>query len=241
MIVAIQQPEHLPWIGFFNKMSQSDLYVYLDNVQFKKRYFENRNRIKTKDDIKWFSVPVLSKGKYEQRLDEVLIDNTSLWGKKYLGLLEHTYKKYPYWEDIKEIVYPCINNNLNKLVDLNLALIERCREYLQINTPTERASKLGVDGFFKSDLILEICSKTKAKTYISGPDGRNYLSLDKFSERGITVVYHDFIHPAYKQLQNDFASHLSIIDLIGNCGPEESRKIVKDSYLIAGLKNEIQS
>ena len=76
MFIAIQQPEHLPWIGFFNKMVQCDLYVYLDNVQFKKRYFENRNRIKTKDGVKWLTVSVWSKGQYTQKINEVIIDKT---------------------------------------------------------------------------------------------------------------------------------------------------------------------
>jgi hypothetical protein len=237
MIVAIQQPEHLPWIGFFNKMIQSDLYVFLDNVQFKKRYFENRNRIKTRDDIKWLTVPVKSKGKYTQRINEVEIDNSTFWQKRYLGLFEHAYKKCPYWKDIKEIVYRCINQDNSKLVNLNLKLIKECGDYLQINTPTVLASELGLDSFSDSELIREICLTTKADTYISGSDGRSYLKLNKFNLCGINVIYHDFEHPIYPQMYRGFVSHMSIIDLIGNCG-NGSSKIVRDCYAM-DIKNEI--
>jgi len=229
MIVAIQQPEHLPWTGFFNKMVQCDLFVYLDNVQFKKRYLENRNKVKTKDGIKWLTVPVFTKGEYTQNINEVIVDNGSNWKKKYKGLLEHTYKKSNYWDDIQDIVFPCLEVQPEKLVDLNLALIERCQDYLQIETPTILASSLVLDQFSGGDLILEICSKTGADIYISGPDGRNYLQFDKFLNIGTSIVYHDFIHPAYPQMYDGFTSHLSILDLIANCGPD-SRDFVKNCY-----------
>ncbi len=236
MIITIQQPEHLPWVGFFNKMAQCDLHVYLDNVQFKKRYFENRNRIKTKNGIQWFTVPVSSKGRYTQKINQVVIDNQSHWTKKYMGLLTHTYKKSPFWEDAKNIVFPCIEESENKLLDLNLALIEQCRNYLQIKTPTVLASSLNVDQFRGCNLILQLCLKTKTDTYISGPDGRNYLILNKFRSKEIKIAYHDFKHPVYPQLFGDFVSHMSIIDLIANCGPKSS-KIVKNCYRI-NFKNE---
>jgi len=234
MIVTIQQPEHLPWIGFFNKMVQCDLFVYLDNVQFKKRYFENRNKIKTENGIKWITVPIYSKGKYTQNINEVIVNNELNWKKKYTGLLEYAYKKSNYWTDIKNIVFPCLDVNTEKLIDLDLALVERCRSYLQIETPTLLASSLDVDQFSGNDLILEICSKTGADIYISGPDGRTYLKLDEFEREGIKVVYHDFIHPDYPQKYGVFESHLSIIDLIANMGPDSSR-IVKECCKI-GLR-----
>jgi hypothetical protein len=230
MIVAIQQPEHLPWIGFFNKMAQCDLFVYLDNVQFKKRYFENRNKVNAKDGIKWLTVPVFTKGKYTQNINEVIVNNELDWKKKYTGLLEYAYKKSNYWIDIKNIVFPCLDVNTEKLIDLNLALVERCRNYLQIETPTLLASTLDVDQFSGSDLIFEICLKTGADIYISGPDGRNYLQCDNFFNMGMSIIYHGFIHPAYPQIYGDFTSHLSILDLIANCGPD-SRSIVKNCYI----------
>ena len=218
MNVAIQQPEHIPWVGFFNKMVQCDFFVYLDNVQFKKRYFENRNKIKDNDKIIWLTVPVLSKGLYTQKICDVELDNSQAWTKKYKGRLERAYGKYPFWSDLKAIIYPALDQPFNKLVDLNLVLIDNICSYLEISTTTTLASEISCENLKGSDLILEICNKSKAKVYNSGPDGRNYLESDKFIKNGIEIIYHDFEHPEYTQTGETFTSHLSVLDLIANCG-----------------------
>jgi len=225
MNVAIQQPEHIPWIGFFNKMIQCDLFVYLDNVQFKKRYFENRNKINGKAEVLWLTVPATSKGLYTQKLCDVQIDNDQAWKKKYKGRLEHIYGKYPFWSDLKAIVYPPLDKSFVKLADLNLALIENIREYLEIDTPTALASEMVCEDLKGSDLILELCVRSKAKLYTSGPDGINYLETEKFLKNGIEILYHNFEHPEYPQIEESFISHLSVLDLIANCGGR-SRDII---------------
>lgn len=229
MIVAIQQPEHLPWIGFFNKMAHVDKYVYLDNVQFKKRYFENRNKIKTKDGIKWITVPVNTKEKYHQQIKDVEINNSEKWKKKYIGAIEHGYKKTPFWSDVREIVFPCLEKDVVRLVDLNIMLIERCREYLDIKTPTILSSSLEVDSFSGSEIILNICIQAGAKTYMSGPDGRGYLKSEEYEAHGIRIVFHDFEHAEYPQMNEGFDSHLSVIDIIANLGPGSSA-LIKNCY-----------
>ena len=218
MNIVIQQPEHIPWIGFFNKMAQCDLFVYLDNVQFKKRYFENRNKIKDKEKTLWLTVPVASKGLYTQKICDVELDNSQAWTRKYKGRLEHVYGKHPFWQDLKAIIYPTLDKSLNKLVDLNLFLINNICAYLEINTTTTLASKLSCENLKGSDLILEICNKSNAEVYTSGPDGKNYLELEKFIKNGIEIIYHDFDHPEYPQIGETFTPYLSVLDLIANCG-----------------------
>jgi hypothetical protein len=232
MIVAIQQPEHLPWIGFFNKMAQCDLYVYLDNVQFKKRYFENRNRIRARVGEQWLTVPVQTKGNYDQKILDVAIQEDPAWKRKYLGALEHNYKKAPYWSDVLAIVHPALDEAGHSLLDLNLSLIESVRRYLGIETKTVLASTLGVDGYAGSDLILEILKIVSATIYVSGPDGRNYLNLEQFTAADINVVFHDFIHPEYNQRFGPFLSNMSVVDCIANCGKEAGR-IVRECYKVA--------
>jgi len=236
MIIAIQQPEHIPWIGFFNKLFQCDIYVYLDNVQFKKRYFENRNRIKTRSGVNWLTVPVCTRGKYHQHINEVMISENDTWKNKYIGLLEHSYKKAPYWNDVKKLIFPFIDNNTS-LVHLNIQIIEQIKQYLQIKTKTIVASTLGLNDFSSSKRILEICSQLGATVYISGPDGRNYLNQSDFTSKNINVCYHDYIHPIYKQMYGDFESHMSIIDLIANCGLE-SKNIVRQFKIMEIFNNE---
>ena len=232
MIVTIQQPEHLPWIGFFNKMVQCDKFVLLDHVQFKKNYFENRNRIKTANGPIWITVPVKLKGKFGQSMLEVEIYQAEKWKKRYLKTLERNYRKAPFWEDIRKIVWPVFDDESSKLVEINIRLIEGLVEYLQIKTPLVRSSTLELGSARKQDLVIAICKEMSADIYISGPDGRNYLNLADFSFAGIQVSYHDFKHPVYTQQYGEFVSHLSAIDLIANCGVK-SKSIIQECYSIS--------
>ena len=118
------------------------------------------------------------------------------------------------------------------MVDVNLLLIDKCKEYLKIKTNTVLASGLEVDRFTGSDIIFQICIKTNGTTYISGPDGRNNLKHEDFNEKGVKIKYHDFNHPGYPQMHGQFSSHMSVIDLMANCGPE-SRTIVQECYRVA--------
>jgi hypothetical protein len=148
----------------------------------------------------------------------VQIDYGQTWQKKYKGRLEHAYGKLSTWEDIKGITFPPLEKSFEKLIDLNLALINNIRDYLGIDTPTERASKMSCSDLTGSDLILEICSQSDTKTYISGPNGKNYLESKKFIKKEIEIVYHEFHHPKYLQMVDGFISHLSVLDLIANHG-----------------------
>lgn len=201
-------------------MTQCDLFVYLDHVQFKKRYFENRNRIQTRHGAQWITVPVQTKGKHLQRFGEVRIDNTIRWISKYKGALTHAYGRAPFWQDVRNIVWPVLEEYWNVLVDLNLALIESIRSYVSVDVTVARSSAMSLDNKAGSDLILAICEAVEADVYISGPDGRSYLDRRAFQSSNIDVVYHEFDHPKYPQRFGSFISRMSIWDLIANCGPE---------------------
>jgi hypothetical protein len=224
-VIAIQQPEHLPWLGFFDKMAKSDYFVYLDNVQFKKRYFENRNRIRTERGSQWITVPVLTKGCYHQKINEVIIDNEQNWRRKYLSTVRHTYAKARYLGEYIDELEKIIQQGFERLVDLNLALIEWGRERLVIRRPTILASQIREYKERGSDLILAICKDLGAKVYISGPNGRKYLELDSFGKENIKVIYHDYEHPVYQQLHQSFLSHMSIIDILMNHGRDSIQYI----------------
>lgn len=219
MIIAIQQPEHLPWLGFFDKMNRCERYVFLDNVQFKKRYFENRNKILTTNGPQWVTVPVVSKGKYTQKINEVRIDNTSNWRRKYLGSMKNAYASTAGFQSLFPKIQKILSRDHEKLVDLNLALIACLREALGIETPCLRASEILETNATGSDLILEICRALDSEIYISGPDGRNYLDREKFHHRGVEINYHDYHHPVYNQVHStSFVSHMSAVDHLFNRG-----------------------
>lgn len=231
MIVSIQQPEHLPWVGFFNKMAQCDKFVLLDDVQFKKNYFENRNKIKTVNGIVWLTVPVKLRGKFGQKTCDVEIADDPRWKKKYYKTLEQTYCKAPHWQDVYDNVWPVLEGDKKKLLDINLGLIDNISRYLDIQTECVSSSSLNTEGAKKEELVLAICRELKAEVYISGPDGRNYLNLEQFKNAGIQVVFHDFNHPAYSQIHGPFVSHMSIVDLIANCG-QGCGELVKECYRV---------
>ncbi|WP_419786691.1 WbqC family protein [Pseudodesulfovibrio sp.] len=219
MIVAIQQPEHLPWLGFFDKMRRCDLYVLLDNVQFKKRYFENRNKILTANGPQWVTVPVISKGRYTQPINQVMIDNTVNWRRKYLGSVQAAYGRTPYFPELFPRLEAVINKEFSRLADLNIALIEMVRDFTGIDTPMRLASDILPDtDVHGSDLILALSRASGADHYISGPDGRNYLDLGSFLDANIKVSYHDYNHPAYEQTHGEFSSHMSAVDALFNVG-----------------------
>ncbi|MBI2251217.1 MAG: WbqC family protein, partial [Armatimonadetes bacterium] len=226
MKIAIQQPECLPWPGFFDKMANCDVFVLLDNVQFKKRYFENRNKIRTKDGWQWITIPVKVKGKYKQRINEVEIDNSINWQKKVLGTLTYNYIKAKYYNEYFDNFEKIILKKYDKLIDFNLNFINLFKEILKIETKIILASILNINEE-GSDLILNISEKLGAEVYISGPDGAKYLREEEFKEKGIKIIYHHYLHPVYKQIYETFIEGLSIIDLIFNCGAE-SLKILKN-------------
>lgn len=216
MIISIQQPEHLPWLGFFDKMNKCNIYVLLDNVQFKKRYFENRNKVRTKNGWNWITVPVSLKNNNLRYINNIKINNSGNWRRKYLGTIKSNYGRSNFYKKYESEFKNIINKEWKMLIDLNLELINWVRKILNIKTKMIFASQMNITESKGSDLILNICKKLNTKTYISGPDGRNYLKLEKFNEEKIKVIYHDFIHPTYQQLYSPFISHMSIIDLIFN-------------------------
>lgn len=225
MIISIQQPEYFPWLGFFDKLLSADKVVFLDNVQFKKRYFENRNKIRTFDGWGWIMTPVLTKGRFKQRIMDVMIDNSQLWQRKMISTLVQNYRRAPFWAEGGEQLRELITRRWERLVDFNLAVIGFFTEKLEIKCDYCLASSLGTK-YTGSQLILEICKKMNASQYLSGRDGRNYLDEKSFLASGIEVIYQDFKHPVYSQFHGRFMPNMSIADLYFNYG-HESIDIIK--------------
>lgn len=227
MQVAIHQPEFLPWLGFFYKMALADKYVVFDHVQFKKRYFENRNRIVSpKKEISYISVPVKTKGRYTQSICDVEIDNTQRWKDKLLKKIQHFYSKAAYFKEYYEDLYSLINvKEYNYLLELNVAIISYFRRHIGISTPMVYSSEFDVDSYKGSDLILQLCILNKAKVYLCGISGRNYLNLKDFKDNNIKIQWMDYKSPAYSQLCEGFVPNMSTLDLLFNHG-KNSLKIL---------------
>ena len=224
MFISIQQPEFFPWLGFFDKARQVQKVVILDSVQFKKRYFENRNKVRTSTGSAWINVPVLTKGKFKQNINEVKIDNSQDWQRKISQTLKFSYQKAPYWEQFGGPLLDILSSQYSDLVELNIAVIKYMLSSFGLEKEMVLSSALGQSSS-GSELILDICQSVQAKHYLSGRDGKNYLEESAFNERGIELSYQDFKHPEYSQIHGSFLSHMSAVDLLLNQG-EKSLDII---------------
>lgn len=227
MLVTIHQPEHLPWLGFFNKADQAEVIVLLDTVQYRKNYFQNRNRILSPNGPIWLTVPVLIKGHTLKAIKDMEIDNKSNWPKKHWKSICLNYGNHPYFSVYSDFLRQTYERSWLLLSELNEYLIRFFFDALSIKTKIIRASEINVSGS-SSSLLLDICLQLKADAYLAGQSAVNYLDEAIFSHKGIKVIHHEFRHPEYTQRGKDaFISHLSALDLIMNAG-SKSLDIIRE-------------
>jgi hypothetical protein len=229
MRVAIMQPTFLPWSGYFGLMQSVDMFVFLDSVQFDRRSWQQRNRIKTSSGPKWLTVPVHSKGKRTQLISDVEIDQESNFGRAHCKSVQVSYGKAPFFKELFPLFESLILKPQNYLVDLNLALIFFLKDQLGIDTETIRSSELQARGQ-KANLLAEICRELGGSVYISPPGSKEYLNQSgAFEAIGVDIKYFDYLHPQYPQPYGDFLPYTSTIDLLFNCGEKSSGFIMQAS------------
>ncbi|HBR15970.1 MAG TPA: hypothetical protein DD723_10620 [Candidatus Omnitrophica bacterium] len=215
---VIMQPTYLPWQGYFDLMDQSDVFVLLDSVQFDKRSWQQRNRVKTSRGECMLTVPVLTKGKSLQKICEVEIDATSKFCAEHLKAIELNYAKARYFRQYIDSLRGIYLKQPKYLCDLTVDMIFWIKNVLGIRAELLRSSSLGVEGT-KADLLVEICRKTGADVYLSPARSRDYIGDGRlFTDHGIALLYHHYTPPVYTQLFGDFIPYLSVLDLIFNEG-----------------------
>lgn len=229
MIVTIHQPEHLPWLGFIDKMRRADVFVLLDTTQFAKDDFQNRNRIKTRNGPTWLTVPVFKRGRSEQSIADVEICNQRNWRNRCWSLIVQNYGDAPYFNIYASFFESLYERRWLNLFALNGFVIEYLRDQFGLDTEIVKASDLGVYVKGPTEVNLTIAERAGADIYLSGKHGRDYLDETQFAERGIAVRYQDFRHPVYPQLWGDFVPRMSSIDLLFNCGSQSLEVIERDN------------
>ena len=231
LTATIMQPAYLPWLGYFDRINQSDVFVLLDDVEIdrnSKTKFANRNKIRTPTGWTWLTVPIKTKGQRGQlRLDRIEIDNESSWARKHWTSIQHNYAKAPYFSDYAEQLEDLFGHRWSLLTQLTDAFFALFYQSLALRAQVVRSSEL-THSETKSDLILEISQLVGADTYLSGPFGRNYLDLNAFTRAGVEVKFHDYEHPVYAQIGEGFESHLSVLDLLLNHGPKSLKILAGD-------------
>lgn len=213
-IVSIHQPSYLPYLGFFDKIKKSDVFVLLDIVQFSRSEFYHRNKIRTKGGWLWLTIPV--KRMFGAKINEIKIANQN-WQKNHWKSIVTNYSKAPFWDKYSAELSKFYENSYEKLVDVTIPMICWFRDSLGISSKIILASELDLDESLTStDLIIEIIEKTDCKTYLSGSMGKDYLGEDKFEENGIKLVYQKFGHPIYRQVYPGFIENMSALDFMLN-------------------------
>jgi len=225
--IAIMQPTFLPWLGYFALLDRVDEFVFFDHVQFEKRSWQQRNKIRTHDGEMWLSVPVSNKGKREQSIrdTEIMYDGKRSPLTKLMSSIEMNYKNTPFYSHYADDLNSFFMQEPEKINDLNQNIISWICQKLDINTPCIQSSNLNVSGT-KADLLVNICRKRNATNYISPPGSKVYLDESSaFESAGITISYFDYNHPKYAQLHGDFLPYMCILDLIFNAGPSSAEII----------------
>lgn len=217
-ILTAHQPVYLPWLGLFHKIALADEFCFFDDVQYQAKDWNNRNRIKfSNGSAGWLTVPVLRKSYFERSYVEIKINNSLPWQRKHWRSIEQNYKKAPYFELYAKKLKRFYDVRWETLVDLNYEMLLAFLEILNISVPIVRMKDYSFKGE-KSELVLDMCLQLGADIYIFGELGKEYANVEAFKVAGVWPVFQKYNHPNYPQLYGDFISHLSIIDLIFNCG-----------------------
>ena len=217
--VAILQSNYIPWKGYFDMIAAVDEFILYDDMQYTRRDWRNRNKIKTPQGTKWLSVPVKVKGKYEQKIKDTEVDGD--WASSHWKSLELNYSRAPHFAEIKAWLEPLYSATpYSHISPLNRAFIEAVCRYLDIKTILSNSWDYTlIDG--KSDRLANLCIQAGGTEYISGPAAKGYIDNDAFTDRGLKLTWFDYDgYPQYPQLWDEFAHGVTILDLLFNCGKE---------------------
>lgn len=228
---SILQPHFLPWVGYFNLMLRSDIFIFLDDVEFTIGEWKNRNKIRktyNSQDTKWLTVPVRSKNHFSL-LNECEIADENNWRERNINSIFESYKKTPYFdkyfEDIKNII---LDKNITILSKININLIHLMCKLLKIETKTFLSSELNSKGD-KHHKPMNICKEINANKYLTTNKSSDYIKIEEYKSNNILIEFQNFIHPSYNQYFNgkklESIKYLSIIDLLFNQGPESLKYI----------------
>jgi len=217
MIVAIHQPNYLPYLGFFDKMNKSDIFVIYDDAQFNKEEFQHRNRIRISQGWKYLTVPVEKK---RIPISNIKIRNEHLmkgltWQKTHMKDILDNYKMATHFENYRNIIEAIYAEKYDLLVDLNMNFINFLKDAFDIKTKIIFSSELGLTSK-STEKLVDITEVLGGNTYLSGPSGRNYLDISLFKAKNINLEFQDYKYSIYKQCYKGFIPNLSAIDSLFN-------------------------
>lgn len=218
--IAIVQSNYIPWKGYFDMIASVDEFILFDDMQYTRRDWRNRNKIKTRDGLKWLTVPVKVKGKYLQTIRETEIDGED-WLKKHWMAICQNYQKAEYFDEVVSILEPLyMSCKYDRLSALNRTFLEAVCNYLGIETKISNSWDYGLaDG--KTERLIDLALQAGGTEYVSGPAARGYLEEHLFADVGLTLTWFNYDdYPEYPQLWDGFEHGVTILDLLFNCGKQ---------------------
>jgi WbqC-like protein family len=228
--VAIVQSSYIPWKGYFDLIASVDEFVLYDDRQFTRRDWRNRNRIKTPQGTQWLTIPVETKGRYEQRIDETLVGDPR-WAERHWDTIVHNYARAPYFREYRDVLEQLYRSATDRrLSAINRHFLEAIAPLLGIRTTFSWSTDYEAEGT-KSERLVSLCRATGATEYVTGPTARSYLDETLFEDAGIRVSWFDYSgYPEYEQLYPPFEHAVTVLDLILCTGPD-ARSYMKTAAL----------
>ncbi len=213
MKVSIHQPDFIPWLGFFLRWKAADVFIILDDVQFLRKGWHNRDKVITPTGPQWLTVPVKKKGRRKQLISEVEIDNSIPWRRKHLGTLKTNYQKAPfftqYWGSLKEIY----DREHTRLISLNIDLLLFGAQVLGVDTPLKYSSECAFQTT-STQRLIDLVKACQGNEYLTGSGSKDYLEEHLFEKESINVIWYTPSIPQYKQLIIPFVPGLSFLDYL---------------------------
>lgn len=221
------QSNYIPWKGYFNLIDECDEFIIYDDVQYTRRDWRNRNKIKTSNGLKWLTLPVEVKGKYYQTIRQTKISDTS-WAQRHWRQIELAYRNATHFNEYAPVIQKWYEeaSSLIYLSDINRLFIRRLCQFLEIETKISSSHDFELaEG--RSEKLLKLCLDTGASCYLSGPAAKDYLDENLFREHGIDVQWMNYGgYQEYFQEHDKFEHAVTILDVIFNCGPNSHKYVV---------------
>lgn len=218
MICTIHQPNYLPYLGFFEKAYNSDIFVLYDTTQFKKNDWQNRNKLCIPGSWQWISMPILHD--FGQKIFEVKIKDPEKNLVKNWRSIMITYGRAPFFKDYSPVYEEIYHSKKEYVADLNISIILAAAKHLGLKTKFIKSSELPEINTTSTQALIDIIKHVNADTYISGAEGINYLDMDLWNSTGLKIIFQKYTHPVYTQFNSsEFQPYMSILDLLFNCGP----------------------
>lgn len=222
---AILQSNYIPWKGVFDMMNKIDIFVFFEDVQFTRRDWRTRNKIKTSQGSSWLTIPVKKSSRDNTLVYEVEISEFENWQEKHYKTIVSNYSKAPFFNDFKYLLNEIyLAKKWINLSEFNIFTSKLLANTLNINVEFINSKDLKTEGV-KDDKLIKICQKIGANHYLSGPSAKNYIDNQKFDLAGIKLEYMNYNYPDYQQLHGEFDHYVSVLDVLFNCGPSSNQKI----------------